>query len=90
MKPKAADKLRVAQLSEEIREHSYLYHVLDDPSIEDSDYDALFQELVSLEKKFPNLILSSSPTQRVGSQPAPGFNKISHTCLLYTSDAADE
>ena len=39
MKPEAADKLRVAQLSEEIREHSYLYHVLDDPSIEDSDYD---------------------------------------------------
>ena len=67
MKPKAVDKLRVAQLSEEIREHSYLYHVLDDPSIEDSDYDALFQELVSLEKKFPNLIFSSSPTKPFAS-----------------------
>ncbi len=88
MKPKAVDKLRVAQLSEEIREHSYLYHVLDDPSIEDSDYDALFQELVSLEKKFPNLILSSSPTQRVGSQPAPGFNKISHTTPMLSLDNA--
>ena len=88
MKPEAADKLRVAQLSEEIREHSYLYHVLDDPSIEDSDYDALFQELISLEKKFPNLILSSSPTQRVGSQPAPGFNKISHTTPMLSLDNA--
>ena len=56
MKPKKQDNLRVKKLSTLIRNHSYKYHVLDEPEIEDSKYDQLFQELLSLEQKFPELL----------------------------------
>ena len=67
MKPKKEDQLRVEKLSTLIRNHSYKYHVLDEPEIEDSKYDQLFQELLSLEQKFPELLSKTSPTQRIGS-----------------------
>ena len=69
MKPKKADQLQVEKLSTLIRTHSYKYHVLDEPEIEDSEYDVLFQELLSLEERFPELLTKSSPTQRVCSNP---------------------
>ena len=47
MKPKKEDKLRVKELSTLIRLHSHNYHVLDEPEIEDLEYDQLFQELLS-------------------------------------------
>tara|TARA_Y100000590_G_scaffold10122_2_gene12457 strand:+ start:3804 stop:5831 length:2028 start_codon:yes stop_codon:yes gene_type:complete len=78
MKQKKEDELRIKEISDLIREHSHNYHVLDDPEIEDSEYDKLFQELISLEKKFPELISDTSPTQRVGSKPSEGFNKVNH------------
>ena len=78
MKVDSEVKSRVLELHKIINEHSYNYHSLDNPTIEDSEYDALFNELLELEAKYPGLSLSHSPTQRIGS------------CLLYTSDAADE
>ena len=71
-------KFRVKKLSALIRNHSYKYHVLDEPEIEDSKYDQLFQELLSLEQKFTELLSKTSPTQRIGSKPSAGFKKITH------------
>ena len=88
MKPKKEDQLRVEKLSTLIRTHSYKYHVLDEPEIEDSEYDVLFQELLSLEEKFPELLSESSPTQRVGSKPLSGFKKITHGSQMLSLDNA--
>ena len=88
MKPKKEDHLRVKKLSALIRNHSYKYHVLDEPEIEDSKYDQLFQELLSLEQKFPELLSKTSPTQRIGSKPSAGFKKITHGMPMLSLDNA--
>ncbi len=69
---------RVAELRRLIEHHNYRYHVLDDPEIPDSAYDALFDELTELEAADPALVTPDSPTQRVGAPPAEGFRKVGH------------
>ncbi|HYI74089.1 MAG TPA: NAD-dependent DNA ligase LigA [Gaiellaceae bacterium] len=69
---------RVAQLRRLIEHHNYRYHVLDDPEIDDSAYDVLFDELRALEEQHPDLVAPDSPTQRVGAPPAAGFTKVAH------------
>ena len=59
-------KDRIEALTEEINNHNYNYYVLDNPVIEDYEYDLLMQELRRLEEEFPELVLPTSPTQRVG------------------------
>lgn len=71
-------KSRIEQLVRELNEHNYRYHVLDDPIISDAEYDRLFRELQSLEKENPNLVLSDTPTQRVGSDTLDEFKKAPH------------
>ncbi|MCK5690767.1 hypothetical protein KAI87_15915, partial [Myxococcota bacterium] len=44
--------LRVSELQKQLRDHSHRYYVLDDPEVSDAEYDRLFQELLSLEKRF--------------------------------------
>ncbi len=74
----AAPADRVAELRRLIDHHLYRYHVLDDPEIDDSAYDVLYDELESIEAKHPELVTPDSPTQRVGSPPAAGFTKVGH------------
>ena len=74
----AAPADRVAELRRLIEHHNYRYHVLDDPEIDDSAYDVLFDELRALEDEHPELVTSDSPTQRVGAPPAAGFTKVAH------------
>ena len=69
---------RAAELRRMIEHHNYRYHVLDDPEIPDSAYDALFDELKSIEEEHPELVTPDSPTQRVGAPPAEGFSKVDH------------
>jgi DNA ligase (NAD+) len=69
---------RVSELRKLIDHHLYRYHVLDDPEIDDSAYDALYDELQALEEENPALVTPDSPTQRVGAPPADGFRKIAH------------
>jgi DNA ligase (NAD+) len=69
---------RVAELRRLIDHHLYRYHVLDDPEIDDSAYDALYDELQALEEENPGLVTPDSPTQRIGAPPAEGFRKIAH------------
>ena len=81
---------RVLTLHKLINEHSYNYHSLDNPTIDDSDYDALFNELLEIEKKYPELSFNYSPTQRVGSEPLEGFSKVDHlTPMLSLENAFD-
>lgn len=73
------DILKKAQvLRQKIQEHNYRYHVLDDPTISDAEYDQLFQQLQKLEAQYPKLITSDSPTQRVGAEPLKEFAKVQH------------
>ena len=58
---------RINVLREEINQHNHLYYVLDSPSVSDAEYDLLMRELIDLETNYPNLIVSHSPTQRVGA-----------------------
>jgi DNA ligase (NAD+) len=69
---------RVAELRRLVEHHNYRYHVLDDPEIPDSAYDALYDELKALEGEHPELVVAHSPTQRVGAAPAAGFMKVEH------------
>ncbi len=68
--PSAPAEERVLELRRIIAGHDYQYHVLDDPTIDDAEYDSLFRELQSLEEKHPELITPNSPTQRVGGTPS--------------------
>lgn len=70
---------RVAVLRERLQEASYRYHVLDDPTIPDAEYDALLRELDQLEATHPELATPDSPTRRVGAPPSKGFAEVPHT-----------
>jgi DNA ligase (NAD+) len=71
-------KKKVSKLKEEIERHNYLYYVLDQPEISDAEYDALFDKLVELEEKHPELKTPDSPTQRVGAPPLDKFESVKH------------
>ena len=78
MKKEKAKK-RIEKLRKEIGHHRYLYHVLDKIEISDAALDSLKNELEKLEKAYPELITSSSPTQRVGGQALEKFKKVIHS-----------
>ncbi len=69
---------RIAQLRSELDMHNYRYHVLDEPSIPDAEYDRLFHELKALEAEHPELVSPDSPTQRVGSLAQSAFGEVKH------------
>ena len=70
---------RMAELTRELNRHLYNYHVLDAPTIPDSEYDRLFMELQALEAAHPESMASDSPTVRVGAAPIPQFQQVTHT-----------
>lgn len=71
-------RARAEELRREIHLHNYRYHVLDQPLIGDSQYDALLRELQQIESKHPELITPDSPSLRVGGQPSEKFRKVRH------------
>jgi len=82
MTASAATRKKIESLCSEIRHHNYLYHVLDDPQLPDSEYDRLVSELLALEKKYPDLVTSDSPTQRVGAKPIKTFGTVQHQVAM--------
>ncbi|HVK02157.1 MAG TPA: NAD-dependent DNA ligase LigA [Armatimonadaceae bacterium] len=72
----AAERARL--LRDEVQRHNIAYYVHDDPKVSDAEYDALMNELVALETKFPELVSPDSPTQRVGAGPLEGFGQVRH------------
>ncbi|HWD39588.1 MAG TPA: NAD-dependent DNA ligase LigA [Fimbriimonas sp.] len=79
---------RAAGLREQIEYHLYRYHVLDDPVISDSEYDALFRELQDLEEAHPEIKTPDSPTMRVGAPPVDGFPSHRHLIPMLSLDNA--
>ena len=71
-------KKRADELRDLIDYHLYRYHVLDDPEISDGEFDRLFDDLLELERKQPELATPDSPTQRVGAPPSDKFEKVDH------------
>ncbi len=79
---------RIDALREEINEHNYRYHVLDDPAIPDVEYDRLVRQLETLEAEHPDLVTPDSPTQRVGMAPSGAFAPVVHAVpMLSLSNA---
>lgn len=68
----------VDDLRQRLDRFAYEYHVLDSPSVTDAEYDALFNELRTLEEAHPELVTTESPTQRVGSYAPSTFGAIRH------------
>ena len=82
----AAIKKEIETLREQLRYHANKYYVLDDPDIPDAEYDRLYQQLITLEEKYPALITSDSPSQRVGSTPLSSFEQIQHQMPMLSLD----
>lgn len=78
---------RMQQLVAIIKEHNYRYYTLDQPAINDADYDKLYDELIALEAASA-VILPDSPTQRVGSELLKGFDSYRHRARLWSLDKA--
>ncbi|MFM7902054.1 MAG: DNA ligase LigA-related protein, partial [Bacteroidota bacterium] len=71
-------KNRVKYLSSEIERHNRLYYVDAKPEISDREFDLFLEELIKLEKEFPELKSPDSPTQRVGGEITKEFKQVVH------------
>ena len=79
---------RVRELQGLLHEHAHRYYVLDAPIISDGEYDALFQELLSLEKAYPELVTADSPSRRVGGAPLDRFSQVEHRVPMLSLENA--
>lgn len=79
---------QIDTLRQDLRRYEYEYHVLDNPTIPDAEYDRLFHQLKALEAEHPELITADSPTQRVGAKPLSGFAQIRHEIPMLSLDNA--
>jgi DNA ligase (NAD+) len=86
--PNLEIQARLLELRKLLQRASYEYYALDTPSMEDSVYDALYQELQKLETQHPQLITLDSPTQRVGEKPTTQFLSVQHHIPLYSLENA--
>jgi len=77
---------RIAQLSDEIRDHQFKYYVLDKPTITDGEFDALLKELQKLEASHPEFKLPDSPTNEVGGGFATHFQQHDHIEKMMSLD----
>jgi DNA ligase (NAD+) len=83
--------VRIKELRQQLAEYGRQYYTLDQPTVSDFVYDALFQELVELEAQHPELRSPDSPTQRVGSAPLREFETVQHQVpMLSLANAFDE
>ena len=79
---------QINTLRKALRQYEYEYHVLDNPTVPDSEYDRLFHQLKVLELEHPELVRPDSPTQRVGAKPLSGFSQIHHEIPMLSLDNA--
>ena len=83
-------KSRLQDLSQNLREHNYRYHVLDDPVISDAEYDQMLAELRQIESDHPEWVTPDSPSQRAGAPPSDKFSKVQHPAsILSLANAFD-
>ena len=72
-------KARSEELREIINYHNKRYYDMDEPEIEDFEYDRLIHELIDIEEKYPELLTADSPTHRVGGKADGQFTPVEHT-----------
>lgn len=77
---------QILKLREQLNDYAYQYHVLDNPTVPDSEYDRLMKELEGLEKAHPELISVDSPTQKVGGRPLDEFSSVRHQIPMLSLD----
>ena len=84
-------KARIDELRVFLEKYNYEYYVLDNPSVDDAEYDRLMQELIMLEKQNPEYFSSLSPSQRVGGIVQDKFKEIKHKrTMLSLANAFNE
>ncbi len=82
---------RIEELVQIINEADYNYHVLDNPTITDQEYDKYMDELTKLESKYPDLIRNDSPTKKIGGEVLDKFEKVTHEIpMMSLSDVFNE
>src|ERR1700686_1092531 len=86
--PKAQAKVELKRLALEIESHDKHYYQEDAPKISDAEYDALRQRFNAIEARFPELVTSDSPSQKVGAQPSGRFAKVRHAVPMLSLDNA--
>lgn len=79
---------RHAELSEQLNDARWRYHVLDAPTVSDGEFDALMRELVDLEERFGGLRTPDSPSQQVGGPPSTTFTPVTHLTPMQSLDNA--
>src|ERR1700737_5168363 len=85
---KAQAKVELKRLALEIESHDKHYYQEDAPKISDAAYDALRQRVNAIEARFPELVTSESPSQKVGAQPSGRFAKVQHAVPMLSLDNA--
>ncbi|MCY4373862.1 MAG: NAD-dependent DNA ligase LigA [Spirochaetaceae bacterium] len=78
----------IERLSVEIRQHEHAYFVLARPEITDAEFDGLFDALVELERRHPELVREDSPTRRIGSDLTQEIPEVEHTVPVLSLDKA--
>ncbi|MGA6204551.1 NAD-dependent DNA ligase LigA [Nocardia testacea] len=81
-----AERARWQELADTVREHQFRYYVRDAPIISDGEFDALFQQLLALEERHPDLRTPDSPTQLVGGGFATDFTPVDHLERMLSLD----
>jgi DNA ligase (NAD+) len=81
---------RATELRQRIEDANYRYHVLDNPTIPDADYDKLMRELEALEAQYAELATADSPTRRVGARAHGGFAEVTHAVPMLSLGNAFE
>lgn len=81
-------QLKMTELNQQLAEWAHAYYVKDAPKVEDSEYDKVYHELVSLEQEHPELISNDSITQRVGGDILSGFSKVTHNVPMMSLNNA--
>jgi len=77
---------KVEGLRRALHRHNYLYYVMDDPEISDSEYDRMMRRLIELEMAYPDLSSPDSPTLRVGAPPLDKFETVTHSIPMLSLD----
>src|SRR5712675_1828353 len=85
---KAQAKVELKRLALEIESHDKHYYQEDAPTVTDAAYDALRQRVNAIEARFPELVTSESPSQKVGARPSGRFAKVRHAVPMLSLDNA--
>nr|WP_084532975.1 NAD-dependent DNA ligase LigA [Nocardia fusca] len=80
------ERVRWQELADTVREHQFRYYVRDAPIISDGEFDMLFQQLLALEERHPDLRTPDSPTQLVGGGFATDFTPVDHLERMLSLD----